>query len=1114
MDRPEISLFTGPGEMARLMRDLDWSKTELGDPDQWPRSLRVAVRLLLGSGYPMYIAWGPSFIQFYNDAYRPILGKLKHPGALGSGSPETFPELWEFIGPMFRRVLQTGQETTLLGQALFLNRNGYMEECYYDFSYSPIPSDDLGEVGGVFVTCSEVTNQVFEQRRLKTVRDLGSSDGHATTPEQVCRTAAEVLAHNQHDIPFAAIYLVDERSGAALLQGVSGAAPGDAVCPEMLSTSAEEPWPVAAGFAASALQHIPDLQSRFAEIPAGPWPELPKEAVLIPLSGGTVEPIGFIVMGINARKQFDDAMEQFLMRCAQVIAGRVASARAFEDARRRVDSLAELDRAKTVFFSNISHEFRTPLTLIAGPLEDLALSPALSEADRERVDLAQRNAIRLQRLVNNLLDFSRIEAGRVTAAFEPVDLPLLTAELASGFQSTFDKAGVKLMVKAQPLSEPVYVDRDMWEKIVLNLLSNAFKFTFSGSVTVELEENADAVELRVVDTGVGIPEAELPKIFQRFHRIDGTRGRSYEGTGIGLALVHELVKIHGGAIEVASKPGDGTQFTVTLRKGTHHLDPEKLKRMSTETPVSARVDGFVMEALRWIDGAEDAAQAPLPVSDGAVAETVPVAQERRYCVLIVDDNADMRHYLTRLLEPFFRVETALNGADALRKIHRGRPDLVLADAMMPVMDGYGLLEKIRSTPEIAALPIIMVSARAGAEMEIEGRQAGADDYVTKPFSARELVGRVRSVLKIAEVRSWSEEAIRASENHAREILERTTDAVFVLDREWRFTYLNPNAMKLIANGRDLAGKVIWTEFPDAVEREFWDQYHRVMLERVSVEFQEYYPDPLDKWFEVHAYPTDQGIAVFFRDITLKVKADAALRQSEKLAAVGRLASSIAHEINNPLEAITNLMYLMECDESMQPQTRDFLRAAQSELARVSHIATQTLSFHRNTAHPLRVNPAEVVGSVVSLFSTRIAGTSLRIERQSRSSGVISAFPGELRQVISNLLRNAIEASGQEGRIVIRERDCTHPRTGEKGVCITIADRGHGMSREVRSRLYEPFVSTKPSTGTGLGLWVSKQIVEKHRGSIRARSSTEGNRHGTVFAVFLPCAGPSGMVADA
>ncbi len=1099
----EIDLFSGPGEMARLMREMDWARTPLGDPGSWPTSLRVALRMVLGSGYPMYIAWGSEFIQLYNDAYRPILGKLKHPAALGSGTPETFPELWEFIGPMFRRVMDEGQETTLLGQALFLNRNGYLEECYYDFSYSPIPSDDPGKVGGVFVTCAEVTGAVLEQRRLKTVRDLGSSDVNARTPEDVCRAAAVVLAQNPLDLPFAAIYLVDEAAQCVRLAGVSGASAGDPVVPEVLRITDEGVWPIQSVLANPALRHVADLASRFSEVPKGGWPEPPQEAVVIPFTQTSLQPVGFLVAGVNPRKQFDDAMEQFLVRCAHAISGRLANARAIEEARQRAEALAELDRAKTVFFSNVSHEFRTPLTLIASPLEDLAGSASLEQGNRELVELAQRNVTRLQRLVNNLLDFSRIEAGRVNAAFEPVDLGSLTAELASGFESTFDKAGLALVIQAQPLAEHVYVDREMWEKIVLNLLSNAFKFTFTGTVTVTVTEDTDWVEAHVADTGVGIPAGELPRVFERFHRIEGTRGRSMEGTGIGLALVQELVRIHGGTIGATSEEGAGTRFTVRLRKGSAHLDPERIRQGNGAAVAPGRVAGFVMEALRWIDepGGEDLSAA-MELQAMPLEET-PAGAARRRRVLVVDDNADMRHYLTRLLAPAFEIEAATNGGEALRRIRASRPDLVLADAMMPVMDGYTLVDQIRATPEIASVPVIMVSARAGTESEIEGREAGADDYVTKPFSGRELVSRVRSVLKIAEVRAASAAAIRESENRSREILERTTDAVFVLDRDWRFAYLNPNAAAVIANGGNLLGKNLWEEFPDAAGTEFWRQYHRVMDERVSVEFKEYYPAPLDKWFEVHAYPTDEGLAAFFRDITAKMKSEAALRQTEKLAAVGRLASSIAHEINNPLEAITNLLYLMESDAQMRPDTREFLKSAQSELGRVSHIATQTLRFQRQSRERAEVRMTEILDSVIALYTTRLADPGISIERQYRSHSQIEGFPGELRQVFSNLVRNAMDAIGQRGRIIVRERSCRDARTGRKGVRITIADTGPGMAADVKKRLFEPFFSTKPSTGTGLGLWVSQEIVQKHSGYFQVKSWAEAARHGTVFSVFFP-----------
>ena len=247
----------------------------------------------------------------------------------------------------------------------------------------------------------------------------------------------------------------------------------------------------------------------------------------------------------------------------------MAAARALEEERRRAEALAELDAAKTAFFANVSHGFRTPLTLLLAPLEDALAQPdpAASPADRERLTVAHTNGLRLLRLVNMLLEFSRIEAGRVRADGAPTDLAAFTAELASMFRSTIERAGLRFLVECPPLSRPVVVDRDMWEKIVLNLLSNAFKFTTEGEIAVTLRQVDQEAELSVCDTGVGIPEASLPRLFERFYQVRGTRGRSIEGTGIGLALVQELVKLHGGSVRTASTLGQGSTFIVTVPLG-------------------------------------------------------------------------------------------------------------------------------------------------------------------------------------------------------------------------------------------------------------------------------------------------------------------------------------------------------------------------------------------------------------------------------------------------------------------------------------------------------------------------------------------------------------------
>ncbi|HEX4066973.1 MAG TPA: ATP-binding protein [Acidobacteriaceae bacterium] len=1102
-----LDLFSGPGEMAGLMRRLDWTSTPLGDPDLWPRSLRVAVRILLGSGYPMYIAWGPAFTQLYNDAYRPILGKTKHPGALGSGSSETFPEIWEFIGPMFRRVMAEGQDTTLIDQALFLDRNGYIEECYYNFSYSPIPDDEIGRVGGVLVTCFEVTDRIIEQRRLQTVRDLASTLQRARTSEEVCSSAIAALRKNQQDLPFAAIYLIDQATAAARLAGVAGASSGDPVAPDPLPLAEDSPWPLRTAFETQAPVRVHDLPTRFAVLPHGAWPVPPTEAVVVPIAGSSRLPAGFFIAGLNPRKEFDERYEQFLVNGSAAIAARLSDVNAYADEKRRAEALAELDRAKTVFFSNISHEFRTPLTLILGPLEELASDESVPAQGREQVLIVQRNALRIQRLVNNLLDFSRIEAGRVQALFEPVDLAALTAELASGFRSTFERAGLFLEVQQPSRDVPVYIDREMWEKIVLNLLSNAFKFTLEGGVTLRLESDEHFFKVTIADTGVGIRPAELPRVFDRFYRVEGSRGRSYEGTGIGLALVQELVRLQGGSITVASTERVGTQFTIALPLGAAHLDPERIGRTPRPSSTASRIDAFVAEAERW---------APAPNEEQCPVVAIHPEEEihavdagswsERPFILVAEDNADMRDYLCRLLKPHFEVEAVRDGRAALDEIRRRRPDLLLTDVMMPGLDGLELLRTLRSDPETASLPVILLSARAGEEAHIEGLQAGADDYLLKPFSARELVARVAASLKIADLRATADRAVRSHEARAREVLTRTTDAVFMLDREWRFSFLNDNAAALIAGGRDLLGRNLWEEFPDAMGREFWRQYHRAMTEGVAVEFQEYYPAPLDKWLEVHAYPTDQGIAVFFRDITARLRSEAALRQQEKLAAAGRLAASIAHEINNPLEAVTNLLYLIEQDQSLKPQTREWLQSATAEISRVSQIATQTLLFHRQSTNPSQIHLREVIESALTLYARRMQDLRIAADRRFRPSISITAFPGELRQVFANLIGNAIDAMPSGGRIQVRERRATQWRTGQPGIVVTIADTGHGMSEETVRHLFQPFFSTKPNTGTGLGLWVSRDIVLKHGGSITVRSSGNPARHGSVFRIFLPSQG--------
>jgi signal transduction histidine kinase/DNA-binding response OmpR family regulator len=495
---------------------------------------------------------------------------------------------------------------------------------------------------------------------------------------------------------------------------------------------------------------------------------------------GQTKPAGVLLVGLNPYRPLSESYTSFVDLVASQIASGLASARAYEAERQRAEALAEMDRAKTAFFSNVSHEFRTPLTLMLGPLEDEIAGR--DAATGERLSMVHRNGLRLLRLVNTLLDFSRIEAGRVRATYRPTDLAAYTAELASNFRSACEHAGLALTVDCPPMSHPVYVDADMWERVVLNLVSNAFKYTLDGGVTVTVRLADDRIaELVVCDTGVGIPEDELPRIFDRFHRIEGQAARTMEGTGIGLALVSELVRLHGGTIEVRSKVGVGTAVHVALPLGFAHLPAEQVSHDPGRTmPEGIAAASFVAEAMRWLQQSGrlldlDAGILGSATALAGVADTGSDGAMRPR-VLLADDNADMRDYVMRLLGTQYDVRVVEDGEGALQVIHEQRPDLLLSDVMMPRLDGFGLLAALRADPHLRDLPVILLSARAGEEAHVEGLDAGADDYLVKPFAARELLARVRSNLELARIRREAAEQLR-DEARRLELLHRTGNAI-------------------------------------------------------------------------------------------------------------------------------------------------------------------------------------------------------------------------------------------------------------------------------------------------------------------------------------------------
>ncbi len=588
--------------------------------------------------------------------------------------------------------------------------------------------------------------------------------------------------------------------------------------------------------------------------------------------------------------------------------------RAEEALQERAEFLAEIDRAKTAFFTNISHEFRTPLTLILSPLEELLAKPEeLPALVREQISLVHGNGLRLLKLVNTLLDFSRIEAGRVQAVYQPTDPAAFTVDLASVFRSAVEKAGLHFIVDCQPLPQPIYIDKEMWEKIVLNLLSNALKFTFEGEIAVALRWCGQHIELEVKDTGIGIAPEEMGHLFERFHRIQGVKARTQEGTGIGLALVQELVKLHGGKVGAVSVPDQGTVFTVVIPTGSAHLPQDRIGGERTLASTALKADLFVQEAWKWIpEGiAEDCYVIQKDVSEPMANITL----EQRAKVLLADDNPDMRAYLQRLLSRHYRVEAVADGQEALEAIKQNLPDLVLADIMMPVLDGFGLLKAIRENPVTKTLPVIFLSARAGEESKVEGMDKGADDYLIKPFSSRELMARVAAHLDMARIRKEAAEKIRQSEERFRAVQENSLDRFSILKPFYDdrgeiidFTYVYQNAKGAKLSGRrpeefvGLRMTELWPTFP---QTRFFAMYKQAAETGRLTEFEDHYlADGVDEWFRATVTPIPDGIAVATQIITERKRAEKALRESEeRLTELSRnLASEVEalrlfHQIN-------------------------------------------------------------------------------------------------------------------------------------------------------------------------------------------------------------------------
>ena len=1131
--------------MGERMRALDWSRTGVGEPATWPQSLRTVVQIVLTSRFAMWMAWGDDLTFFCNDAYLPTTG-VKRDWVLGARSDKVWAEIWPDIGPRIEHVLATGEATWDEALLLYLERSGFAEETYHTFSYSPL-ADDSGQIVGMLCVVAEVTERVIGERQLDLLRDMGARLSAASTRTDVMEALRACLSAGAPDVPFGLVYLVDQEAGDARLAAIHGLQPGIPAAPPRLALDdLQAPWSLAPARAKAEIVAAP--ADATSDLPLTHWQQPPTKALVTPITiAEGAAPVGYFVAGLNPHRAFDANYRGFIELLTGQIAAAIARADEYETARARAESLSEIDRAKTAFFSNVSHEFRTPLTLMLGPLEDALAQPEdLTPAQLDRLQVAHRNALRLLRLVNALLDFSRIEAGRAQASYRPTDLAALTIDLASSFRSAIERASVALVVDAPPLSEPVYIDRTMWETIVLNLLSNAFKFTFGGEIAVSLQEQGAEAVLTVRDTGTGIPPEELPRLFDRFHRVEGAKGRSFEGSGIGLALVKELVVQHGGRISVQSEVGLGTSFAVSLPLGRDHLAAERIDLTPDVPSPATRAASFVEEALRWLPdepALETNAQAPANLATGTASAT-------RQRIILADDNADLRAYIQRLLEEQgYQVQALSNGEHALAAVRANKPDLLITDVMMPGLDGFGLLRAIRKDAGLRDLPVIFLSARAGEEAQVEGLDAGVDDYLVKPFSTRELLARVSANIAMARVRREAAETVAAAEARAARVLAQMTEGYVLLDHEFRVVEINDEGVRMDGRSRDeYIGKSHWDLWPGSETGAQGRLYQQVISEDApgSVEIRYEWPDGRGAWVEIDAFPVPDGVAVFYRDIgarklaeealhelnaTLEkrvdertrelVSAQEALRQAQKMEAMGQLTGGVAHDFNNLLTPIVGALDMLERRGVGGEREQRLISGAVQSAERAKTLVQRLLAFaRRQPLQPTAVDVARLMADIADLIAST-SGPQIGVSIDAPEDLPFArADQNQLEMALLNLSVNARDAMANGGTLRISATKAeVHP--GDSSglapggyIRLSVSDTGSGMDEATMARATEPFFSTKGvGKGTGLGLSMVHGLASQLGGalSIQSRKGV-----GTNVELWLPTSddAPGSVVASA
>ncbi|WWC63422.1 uncharacterized protein I303_106024 [Kwoniella dejecticola CBS 10117] len=871
-------------------------------------------------------------------------------------------------------------------------------------------------------------------------------------------------------------------------------------------------WPIKEALLKNRLVMVENCESMIAGFPIRVWDELPNAAVVVPIANESDDgvPSAVMILGLNLKRPFDEDYESF------ILASGIAAVRSYEAEQQRVEELAALDRAKSLLFSNVSHELRTPLTLIAGPLDDL-LQETAEGPKRENLVMARRNVRRLTRLVSTLMDVSRLEAGRLKGSFQLVNLGVVTRDLAVLFKGAMKQAKLEFSIDCDLSPQTVYIDSEHWEKVVFNLVGNAMKYTMEGFVRVKLRYSRGEAIFTVQDSGVGIPSTDIDLIGERFHRVQSV-SRSHEGTGIGLALVKELIKLHGGVMSISSvtalesdKGDHGSTFSVRIPLGSGHLPPDAIEdeQIVSRPSQTTYGQGIIDEAIQWTKDRERSSTPSLDGSDVGSLNEESTSRgsksldpstlyfKKEDVIMLVDDSFDTRRYMSSIFSPLCTIIEARDGLEAIRLCEKTVPDLIVSDVMMPNLDGFGLLEALKASKDTAIIPVIMLTARGGDEAKVDGLLAGADDYLAKPFNARELVARAHMQLQLGKRRRSLEEAFEQRTSELRALTEYSPVGIFRTTEDGTVTFTN-NAW------HDMSGYPMdepvdrWAEFIAEPFRpmllEFWDKVLNRDDDDQEISKSIDYQFTNGVWAQLKAIRLERlgdkvgtrmkGILGCVNDITERklheesqktrvIEAEQRRKEAEEAKRQQELLIDItSHEIRNPISSLmqcsslvkTNLLSLQEQLEAVHMNktsfipTKQLLNNIEEDLDALEsiyqcglaqeRISNDVLSLGKIQLDKLQmfdveVNMARETQKTLSIFQNEARmkriSLSLKFGEGLELLGLktVKTDPVRLNQIVTNLLSNAIRFTSTSNirKITLKFDVSLDPPAGDSAPCV-------------------------------------------------------------------------------